>query len=327
MWESFIYSFNSVMPIVLLVLIGMFLKKIKFLNETYCDIADKLVFNVALPFESIRSISGTDFRVIFSSENMTVTVFFFVGIVLAFIASCIGVRFLLKENSQRSVFVQGAVRGNFAIFALPLAGNMFGEEGRVAAAMLLPVVIVMYNVLAVIGFSVFAPAEDGKKTPLEIFVQIVKSTVKNPLIIGIFAALCLSFLKTSAGVVLPAFMMGTIEDVAALAVPLSLISIGVNFKPETLKRGLGLSVWCMLAKNIVLPAVALTVGILMGFRGIPLTMILVSFGGPTAVSSYIMAKNMHGDAELASKILLLTTVCSLGTIFMFIFILKQFAFI
>lgn len=327
MLESFIYSFNSVMPIVLLVLFGMFLKKIKFLNENYCTIADKLVFNVALPMESVRSISGTDLNVIFSKENMSVTLFFFVGIVAAFILSSIGAKCFIKENAQRSVFVQGAVRGNFAIFAVPLAGNMFGDTGRMAAAMLLPIVIVMYNVLAVVGFSIFAPEDGVKKTPYEIVKQIVKSTVTNPLIIGIFVALGLSCVRTATGVGIPNFMMGAIEDVAALAVPLSLISIGVNFKPSTLKNGLGLSVWCMVAKNIALPAITLVVGILLGFRGIPLTMILVSFGGPTAVSSYIMAKNMHGDAELASKILLLTTVCSLGTIFMFIFILKQFAFI
>ena len=52
-------------------------------------------------------------------------------------------------------------------------------------------------------------------------------------------------------------------------------------------------------------------------------MVLVSFGSPTSVSSYIMAKNMHGDHELAGQILLLTTVCSLITVFAFIPVLLQ----
>ena len=327
MWNSFVYSFNSVMPIVLLVLFGMFLKKIRFLNEDYCGIADKLVFNFALPLESVRSISGTDFKVIFSGENLELIAFFTVGIVAAFVAVCLGVRVFIKDNPVRSVFVQGAIRGNFAIFALPLAGNMFGEAGRVAASMILPVVIVMYNVLAVVAFTVYAP-EDGRKQPLSAIVaRILKSIAKNPLIIGIVVALGLSFIRTETGVAIPAFAMGAIEDVAALAVPLSLISIGVNFKPDKLKNGIGIAAWCMVIKNLALPAIALTAAALMGMRGIPLTMVLVSFGGPTAVSSYIMAKNMNGDAELASKILLLTTVCSLGTVFVFIFILKQMALI
>ena len=98
MLESFIYSFNSVMPIVLLVIFGMLLKKIRFIKEEFCAMADKLVFNFALPMESIRSISGTDFKVIFSKDNMSLTLFFFVGIVAAFILTSLGVWAFLKEN-------------------------------------------------------------------------------------------------------------------------------------------------------------------------------------------------------------------------------------
>lgn len=327
MLESFIYSFNSIMPIVLLVLFGMVLRKTNFLKEDFCTIADKLVFNVALPMELFKSVGNTDFKTIFAKENMSVTLFFFVAIVLAFILCCIGVKIFMKENSQRSVFIQGAVRGNYAIFALPLAYNMFGDVGRVSASMVMPIIIIMYNFLSVIAFSIYAPREEDKKSFSEILWQIAKSTAKNPLILGIVAALLMSFVKSETGFEVPAFIMETIGDVAALAVPLSLISIGVNFDPKRLKNGLGIAFWCMIVKNIALPAVSLAIGIMMGFRGIPLAVILLSLGGPTAVSSYIMAKNLHGDAELASKILLLSTICSLGTMFGFIFILKQFAFI
>lgn len=327
MFDSFIYSCNSVLPIVIFVLFGIFLKKIKFLEGNYCEIADKLVFNVALPMKSIESLHKADLGVIFSEEYLTVGLFFFVMIVAAFILLCIGIVHFLKENPQRSVFVQGAVRGNYAIFALPLASNMFGEEGELAAVALLPIVIIMYNVLAVIAFSIFAPTDNEKRTVGQIVWKIAKSTVKNPLIVSIFAGLALSLLCTEAGVNMPRFVTETVSKTAALAVPLSLISIGVSFNIATLKNGLGISFWCMFVKNIALPAVSLGIGILLGFRGIALGMILLSLGGPTAVSSYIMAKNMHGDGELASKILVLSTVSSLGTMFMFIFLLKHFAFI
>jgi len=325
--ESFIYTLNSVAPIFLLVLFGMFLKKIKFLNDNYCSIADKIVFNFALPFESVRSISGTDLSDIFSKENISAMLFFLVGIIAVFVVLCIAVPHFLKENSQRSVLIQGAVRGNYAIFALPLAGNMFGEPGRVAAAALLPIVIVMYNVLAVIAFSIFAPREGDKQSKKELFIQIVKTTAKNPLVLGIVVALVLSMIKTASGIGIPVFIMGAVEDVAALAVPLSLISIGVNFNAGGLKKGFGVSAWCVIFKNIIIPSVLIIIGILVGFRGISLAIVLISFGGPTAVSSYIMAKNMHGDHELASQVLLLSTVCSLFTVFSFVFLLKYLALI
>lgn len=327
MLESFIYSFNSIMPIVLLVLFGMLLRKINFLKDDFCAIADKLVFNVALPMELIRSVGATDFKTIFAKDNMRVTLFFFVAMIVAFIVCCIGVKFFLRDNSYRGVFIQGAIRGNYAIFALPLAYNMFGESGRVSASMVLPIIIIMYNFLTVIAFNIYAPRAEDKKGVGAIMVQIAVSTAKNPMIQAIVVALLVSFVKSETGLAVPGFIMETIGDVAALAVPLSLISIGVNFDPKRLKNGLGIAFWCMVVKNIALPALSLAIGILMGFRGISLAIILLSLGGPTAVSSYIMAKNLHGDAELASKILLLSTICSLGTMFGFIFILKQFAFI
>lgn len=327
MLESFIYSFNSIMPIVLLVLFGMLLRKINFLKDDFCTIADKLVFNVALPMELIRSVGATDFKTIFAKDNMRVTLFFFVAMIVAFIVCCIGVKFFLRDNSYRGVFIQGAIRGNYAIFALPLAYNMFGESGRVSASMVLPIIIIMYNFLTVIAFNIYAPRAEDKKGIGAIMVQIAVSTAKNPMIQAIVVALLVSFVKSETGLAVPKFILETVGDVAALAVPLSLISIGVNFDQKRLKNGLGIAFWCMIVKNIALPAFSLAIGILMGFRGISLAIILLSLGGPTAVSSYIMAKNLHGDAELASKILLLSTICSLGTMFGFIFILKQFAFI
>ncbi len=327
MLESFIYSFNSIAPIFLLVLFGMFLKKIKFLKDDYCAIADKMVFNFALPFETFRTVSKTDIGKMFTKENVGVIVFFFVGIIIAFAVITVLTALTIKDDPKRGAFIQGSFRGNFAVFAIPLANNMFGEAGAIATAPLLPIVVIMYNVLAVVGFSIFAPKDESKKGMGAIIAQIAKSSLKNPLVLSIFIGLAFSVLRSEVGISMPVFIQGTIEDIAALAVPLALISIGVNFKPDRLKGGLKLAAAGMAIKNIILPLVAVAIGVLMGFRGIALTMILISFGSPTSVSSYIMAKNMHGDHELAGQILLLSTVCSLATIFGFIFVLKALVLI
>ena len=76
-----------------------------------------------------------------------------------------------------------------------------------------------------------------------------------------------------------------------------------------------------------MPTVMVTAAALLGFRGVALGIILVLFGAPTAVSSYIMAKNMDSDYELAGQILLLTTMMCLFTIFIGIFVLKSLSLI
>lgn len=328
MLDSFIYSFNSVAPIFMLVLVGMMLKKIGFLDDNYCKIADKLVFKIALPLELFKSVSRTEIKSIFAKETTDVIIFFLIGIVIAFLILCFTVPLFLKENSKRGVFIQGATRANFAIFAVPLATNMFGEEGKIASTLILPVVTIVFNILAVIVLTMYAPKDAaGKKSPSDLVKQTFLSIIKNPLIIGIMFGFAFSFFFEKTGTKMPVFLSESISDIASLAVPLALISIGVNFKPENLKGRIGTAFFGMCIKNIILPAIALTVAILIGIRGISLAMILIAFGSPTSVASYVMAKNMHGDHELAGQILLLTTVCSLVTMFVFIFILKQFSFI
>ncbi len=328
MAESFIYSFNSVAPIFLLVLFGMFLKKVNFLNDSYCKIADKFVFSVALPLKIFNSVSGTELGIIFSKENANVMLFFTAGITLAFGCLCFLASAILKDRSKRGPFIQGAMRGNFAIFAITLAENMYGEAGKVAATPVLPVAVIMFNLLTVIAFEIFSPKDEKKKKGILYTVgNVAVSSVNNPLIIAIIVGIGVSVLRVNLGVDIPVFIKETVGDVAATAIPLALISIGVNFKRENLKGRIGIASIAALIKTAIMPAVMLFVAILLGFRGIPLTMILISFGSPTSVASYVMAKNMHGDYELAGQILLLTTTLSLATMFMFIFVLKQFAFI
>jgi predicted permease len=60
----------------------------------------------------------------------------------------------------------------------------------------------------------------------------------------------------------------------------------------------------------------------MGFRAIDLSVLLCIFASPTAVSSYIMAGNMGCDGELSGQIVVLTTVGSILSIFLFVFALR-----
>ena len=100
------------------------------------------------------------------------------------------------------------------------------------------------------------------------------------------------------------------------------VPLGGNFKFSSLKGRIHLAVLSASLKTIVLPAVAVGAAILAGYRGVELGIIYILFSGPTAVSSYIMAKNMDSDHELAGQILLLSTLMCVFTIFMGVFALK-----
>ena len=82
-----------------------------------------------------------------------------------------------------------------------------------------------------------------------------------------------------------------------------------------------------LNRTVVIPVIAVTAAALSGLRGPALGVVLICFGAPTAVSSYIMAKKMGNDHELAAQILLLSTMFCVFTIFAGIFALKTLGLI
>ena len=71
----------------------------------------------------------------------------------------------------------------------------------------------------------------------------------------------------------------------------------------------------------------LFLGISLGFRDEFLVPILLLFGAPTAVSSFTMAQQMDGDSTLAASIVVYTSAFAILTMFLGIFVLKQFGFI
>ena len=64
-----------------------------------------------------------------------------------------------------------------------------------------------------------------------------------------------------------------------------------------------------------------------GAPGLSGSVLMILFGAPCAVSSYPMAVAMGGDQDLAAGILVLSTVCSMGTLFLLIYIGKLLAVI
>jgi predicted permease len=210
-----------------------------------------------------------------------------------------------------------------AILGVPFAINLFGDEGGHIAAMVLAIVVPVYNILAVTVLSIFDPSSSRKSLLGKIF-KVLFGIIKNPLIISI----ALGGIVCAFDITLPAFADKTINYFANASTPLALIAIGASFRFSDLKGRAGLAVCGAILKTIAVPLVMLYIAnTFFGFTGARLGIVLEVFGTPTAVSSYIMAKNMNSDHKLANQIVLLTTLMSAFTIFAGSFILRRLGLI
>ncbi len=315
--ENLSFSLNVVLPLFVLMVLGFVLRRVGFFSDGFLQVGNKFGFKVTLPVLLFQNIRTSQMGDVFNGGLIAFTV---IAILLTAVAACAGTMLVVKDNRRRGAVVQGIFRSNFVLFGVPLALNMFGESALGVTSMLVAVVIPLFNVLAVILLTVFAPQGDKKQIRL---LPILKGIITNPLIIGVAAGLLFSGLR----IPLPQFLNSAVEDVAAIATPLALIVLGGQFELKSLRSNAKALSAVTACRLLVVPGVILAAAALLGYRGPELGALLVIFASPTAVSSYIMAENMGSDGELAGQIVVSTTLFSVLTMFVIIYLLKALALI
>lgn len=306
--ESLKLSFESVMPIFLLIALGYGLKRSRLVSDEVFGGANKLIFKVFLPILLFYNVYKTDRGQVF---DLKLILFAVLGTLAVFLGGAVAVLLLTKDNSKRGVVLQGIFRSNFAILGVPLVKLVCGEGSGGLASLMVAVVVPLFNVLAVITLERF---RQGRLQPL----KMLKGVAANPLIIGCLLGAAFLFL----GIPLPVFLENTVGSVADMASPLAMIVLGASFTFTSIKGRVKELVFTLLAKLIFVPAVMLTLAVLLGLRGEALACVMVVFGAPTAVSSFTMAEQMGGDGKLAAQIVVLTSAACLLTLFGWIFLLS-----
>ena len=325
MLENFLRSINAVLPIFLLVVLGYILNRIGLFSKSFYDDAEKFVFKIALPCQIFLSIiSGS--KVGDMSKAVELIVFCCIAITVFFLLALAAIPLFIKDNGVRGAVIQNCYRSNLAVLGLPLIGSIAGVEGQFMISMLMPYAVTLFNVYTVIELNIFAPKET-KKSAGQLVASIVKSAVTNPLIIASFVGV----IFLSFGLYIPEeikFVSETLDALSVCTEALVLIALGAGFSFTALRGKLRFSLPTAIYKTTILPLVAVPVAHLaFGFSGAELAVIFIAFGAPSAVSSYIMAKSMKSDSEVAGQVLLLSTVICIFTLFVGFFVLGNLGWI
>ncbi len=335
MINVFLYAANAVLPIVLLIGLGYFLRQRGFYDEKFLKTANKLGFRVALPlllFYNVYKIESL------ASINWS-TVLYAVGTILVlFGLGFVTVMLFCKNNKQKGVLLQSAFRSNFAIIGIPLAQSLGGDSTLAVVSVLSAFSIALFNVLAVISLTVFINDDDNNKPGIK---SILIKIIKNPLIIAISLGLICLLIRSlepvdrDGGAVftiknqLP-FLYSALETVAKMASPLMLIVLGGQFSFEAigaLKKQIALGT---LLRIVFAPVVGVGGAILLNELGVftfnsdDYAAFIALFGSPIAVSSAVMAAEMHNDEQLAGQLVVWTSIGSVLTVFISAVILKSF---
>ena len=307
--ENLILSLNVVLPLFITMSLGYFLKYLNMFDNNTLDTMNNITFKSFLPMLLFYNIYKTDLQGVF---NLKLMIFSATCVIALYLILYLIVPLIEKDNKKRGALLQGLFRSNFVIFGIPITESLFGSEKVGVAALLIAVIVPLFNILSVIALETF---RGGKPN----FRKISIGIIKNPLII----ASCLGILTLLLKIKIPTAIEKTISDVSKIATPLSLILLGASFKFDNIKKYLKQTTIAVVGKTILTPCIILPICIMFGYRGVELSTLMIIFAAPTAISSFTMAQQMDSDSDLAGQIVVFTSAFCVVTVFMWIFILKQ----
>lgn len=308
--DTLAFTANIVAPIFFIVFLGVFLKRIRLIDSHFITAASKLVFTVTLPTLVFMSIARTDFQSVFNPQQL---IYFVGGTLVTFMALWWLATRWIKDGRDLGAFIQGAFRGNYGIVGLAVSYNLFAEQGLAQGAILLAMVIPLYNVLSILALTL-PLQKDGGLSLTNIFTEIAR----NPLIWGVVLALPFSIMHVE----LPELVKTTGQYFANMTLPLALLAIGGSLSLKSLRTSSAQAFWATASKLVLLPVILTTGAWLYGFEGQQLAMLFVLFGCPTAAASFVMAKSMGANAELSANIILTTTLGSTLTLSAGIYLMR-----
>lgn len=318
-------AINALFPLIITILLGYYLKTKGFLTKEFLRVGNKVVFNICLPamlFVNVYDIAG------FAAINWDIVLYaiaaFFVVVAVGYVITILST----PVPERRGVIWQCTFRSNFGIIGLSLASALGGDGAVAVAAIVSSFTVPLFNVMSVIALSVFTDGSKGKTS----IKKIVLNIAKNPLILGVAAGLlCLGIREAQSAVFGRLifsiqrdtyFVYKVLSNLKTMCTPLALLVLGGQFEFSAVKGLLKEIVSGTVSRIVIAPLIGIGGAILVaantnwlscGVNEFPA--LVAMFGSPVAVSSAVMAGNMGSDEQLATQLVVWTSIFSIFTIF------------
>lgn len=317
-WDIFITVFS----LLILMIPGYLLVKIKLFGETADSVLSALVLYGCQPFLMITSFQKTPFSADIATNLIIVAVLaiivhlIMIGIVYLFIRNKPDDE---KNNAKRNCVRFGSVFGNCGYMGLPFLQTLFGNDGYGNEIIVYGgIIIAIFNLF---NWTVGTYMMTGDKKQISL-----KKVLLNPVIIAIFVGVLLFFTvqKPITDVAVEGSLlddvftkiMTAIEYLGDMVTPLAMIVIGVKLANQDFKK-IFLDKYAYLnafLKLIVMSLVSMLVTAFLPIDTIVKYAIFFCLSMPSATSTVLFAVKFGGDGDSASVYVLLSTLLSIITI-------------
>lgn len=294
---------SIVFPIFFVIGLGQVLRRAGFLDEKVGAAFSRFVFYVAAPALLARATASNSL-----DETLNLPVLGVVVVATVFLGAGTYLTCFQCSRERRGVIAQAVFRANQVFVGLPVVIYAYGEQSVNEVAVLLSLMVIVYNFLGVIVLVL--PLQTVSVRSSTMLIPATVGVLKNPLIIACVAGILYSL----TGLALPTVVDRTLTLVGRTAAPLALFAVGAGIDFRKLRADLRTVAFIALAKTVLYPALVYAGLSLVGVSGLDLKLPVMIMATPTAVVSFVMAREIGGDENLAGAAIVGSTLLSLLTI-------------
>ncbi|MBB3343389.1 AEC family transporter [Luteimonas sp. RC10] len=287
-------------PVVLVVLLGVWLRRSPRTPEGFFPAIEWFTFYVAFP---ALLFVNTAQLVVSAVQLRDLAAATLLPTLLFAAAAALALR-LARDlpNASRSSVMQGATRPS-TYFGLSVAAVVFERETAALVMLALAICLPAVNVIAVVALTRWSerPASPGR---------VARALAGNPIIMATAAGAAVNL----SGLPLPVALTHGLEILGGAALALGLVCVGGGLVFEWSASRPAALVATSALKLLGLPLVAVLACRLLGASEEVAAASCFYAALPTASNAYIMARQMGGDAPLMAALITLQTLLAVVTV-------------
>lgn len=286
----------ALVPVFAIIALGAVLRRLAFLPEDGWRAVERLTYFVLFPCFLFGAIAFADF----ANQPVGRMALLLAGAMIAMAALTFPFRAALAlDGPAFTSLFQGAVRWNSYV-ALGAISAVLGQQGLALVAIAVAVMVPLANLLCVIVLM----RNNGQAAGI---AMLARQLATNPLILA-----CLAGIAAQAmGVTLPKAATTTIDLLGKAALPLGLLAVGASLDLGNALARPAPVLAAMLLKLAVMPLIVAGGATLLGVTAAAKMAALICAAVPGAPSSYILARQLGGDAPLMANITTAQTLAAM----------------
>lgn len=307
--NSFVLS--SLLPVVLLIAVGYLAGRRRWIGNAAVKDLSNLIFLLLAPALLFRAMSTVHVEEL--SLRPVAAYFIASGLLFA------GTLALRGFNRSAAVVALANTYSNTVMIGIALVGLAYGGPGMVVLLTLISLhsLVLLTSATVVLELAVAREqrqAGKGAGAAPHSMAGTVLRALRNAIIHPVPLPIIAGLLFAQTGLAMPDFIDKPIQLLGQAFGPVALVMVGITVALTPIGRHWRGALAQALVKNLLHPLLVAGIGLLLGVRGIPLTVMVVAAALPIGANVFLFSQRYRTSEELVTASVAMSTVLALATL-------------